>query len=162
MISYYYWPFQSAISIFSTNDLKYHVNKARAIQWAVAASVPLHYAVARDMASSTVLQEKADVQRSKIEWLQRHDQECGGLYGLLPIYVYLFQSAPQTTWTDAVEFSKDVKERSLDGAPRPTRTYGTSFRTSFMFNLTLLQSGALTDCSVTTSTRSQRNASRGS
>ena len=89
MISYYYWPFQSAISIFSTNDLKYHVNKARAIQWAVAASVPLHYAVARDMASSTVLQEKADVQRSKIEWLQRHDQECGGLYGLLPICLSL-------------------------------------------------------------------------
>ena len=81
--------FQSAISIFSTNDLKYRVNKARAIQWAVAASVPLHYAVARDMASSTVLQEKADVQRSKIEWLQRHDQECGGLYGLLPICLSL-------------------------------------------------------------------------
>ena len=81
--------FQSAISIFSTNDLKYHVNKARAIQWANTASVPLHYAIARDTASSTVLQEKADVQRSKIEWLQRHDQECGGLYGILPICLSL-------------------------------------------------------------------------
>ena len=61
----------------------------RAIQWADAASVPLHYAVARDMASSTVLQEKPDIQRSKIEWLQRHDQECGGLYGILPICLSL-------------------------------------------------------------------------
>ena len=81
--------FQSATSIFSTNDIKYHVNKVRAIQWADAASVPLHYAVARDMASSTVLQEKPDIQRSKIEWLQRHDQECGGLYGILPICLSL-------------------------------------------------------------------------
>ena len=81
--------FQSATSIFSTNDIKYHVNKVRAIQWANAASVPLHYAIARDMASSTVLQEKPEVQRSKIEWLQRHDQECGGLYGILPICLSL-------------------------------------------------------------------------
>ena len=76
--------FQSAISIFSTNDIKYHVNKVRARQWADTASVPLHYAIARDMASSTVLQEKPEVRRAKIEWLRRHDQECGGLYGILP------------------------------------------------------------------------------
>ena len=81
--------FQAATSIFSTNDIKYHVNKVRARQWADAASVPLHYAIARDMASSTVLQEKPEVQRSKIEWLQRHDQECGGLYGILPICLSL-------------------------------------------------------------------------
>ena len=81
--------FQSAISIFSTNDIKYHVNKVRARQWADAAHVPLHYAVARDTASSTVLQEKPDVRQSKIQWLQRHDQECGGLYGLLPICLSL-------------------------------------------------------------------------
>ena len=61
----------------------------RARQWADAAHVPLHYAVARDTASSTVLQEKPDVQQSKIQWLQRHDQECGGLYGLLPICLSL-------------------------------------------------------------------------
>ena len=71
---------------FST---KYHVNKVRARQWADAAHVPLHYAVARDTASSTVLQEKPDVEQSKIQWLQRHDQECGGLYGLLPICLSL-------------------------------------------------------------------------
>ena len=81
--------FQSAISIFSTNDIKYHVNKVRARQWADAASVPLHYAIARDMASSTVLQEKPEVRRSELEWLQRHDQECGGLYGILPICLSL-------------------------------------------------------------------------
>ena len=81
--------FQAATSIFSTNDIKYHVNKVRARQWADAASVPLHYAIARDMASSTVLQEKPEAQRSKIEWLQRHDQECGGLYGILPICLTL-------------------------------------------------------------------------
>ena len=81
--------FQAATSIFSTNDIKYHVNKVRAIQWADAASVPLHYAIARDTASSTVLQEKPDVQQAKIAWLQRHDQECGGLYGILPICLTL-------------------------------------------------------------------------
>ena len=81
--------FHSAISIFSTNDIKYHVNKVRAIQWSEAASVPLHYAIARDTASSTVLQEKPDVQQAKIEGLQRHDQECGGLYGILPICLSL-------------------------------------------------------------------------
>ena len=81
--------FKAATSIFSTNDIKYHVNKVRAIQWADALSVPLHYAIARDVASSTVLQDKPDVQRSKIEWLQRHDQECGGLYGILPICLSL-------------------------------------------------------------------------
>ena len=37
------------------------------------------------MASSTVLQEKPDLVREKVTWLQRHDQECGGLYGVLPI-----------------------------------------------------------------------------
>ena len=41
------------------------------------------------MASSTVLQEKPEVRRAKIEWLRRHDQECGGLYGILPICLSL-------------------------------------------------------------------------
>ena len=77
--------FRFATTIFSTNDIKYHVNKVRARAWAAAAATPMHYAIARDTASSTVLQEKPHLLQEKVTWLQRHDQECGGLYGVLPI-----------------------------------------------------------------------------
>ena len=81
----FYDAFRHATAIFSTNDIKYHVNKLRAQEWAAAAGQPIHYAIARDTASSTVLQEKPHVLQEKVTWLQRHDQECGGLYGVLPI-----------------------------------------------------------------------------
>ena len=77
--------FRRATAIFSTNDIKYHVNKIRAQEWAAATVQPIHYAIARDTASSTVLQEKPQLLQEKITWLQPHDQECGGLYGVLPI-----------------------------------------------------------------------------
>lgn len=77
--------FRLATTIFSTNDIKYHVNKVRARAWAAAAATPMHYAIARDTASSAVLQEKPNLLQEKVTWLQRHDQECGGLYGVLPI-----------------------------------------------------------------------------
>ena len=38
-------------------------------------------------ASARVLQEKPDLTAEKLQWLQRHDKECGGLYGLLPLCV---------------------------------------------------------------------------
>ena len=81
----FYDAVRHATAIFSTNDIKYHVNKLRAQEWAAAAGQPIHYAIARDTASSTVLQEKPHVLQEKVTWLQRHDQECGGLYGVLPI-----------------------------------------------------------------------------
>ena len=92
--------FRLATTIFSTNDIKYHVNKVRARAWAAAAATPMHYAIARDTASSTVLQEKPHLLQEKVTWLQRHDQECGGLYGVLPICLVACLCEPQNISTE--------------------------------------------------------------
>ena len=34
-----------------------------------------------------VVQEKPNLTAEKLQWLQRHDKECGGLYGVLPLCV---------------------------------------------------------------------------
>ena len=78
---------ENAVAIFGTNDIKYHVNKRRAMLWATSRGKTVYVAVARDKASATVLQEKSDLMAEKLQWLQRHDKECGGLYGLLPLCV---------------------------------------------------------------------------
>ena len=79
--------FADAVAIFGTNDIKYHVNKLRAIQWANARQKQAYLFVAQDVASSVVLQEKPNLTAEKLQWLQRHDKECGGLYGVLPLCV---------------------------------------------------------------------------
>ena len=79
--------FQTAVAIFSTNDVKYHVNKLRARQWAQQNQEKVHFAIARDIASAAVLREKNNLQEEKLVWLQRHDKECSGLYGVLPLAV---------------------------------------------------------------------------
>eukprot|EP00438_Fugacium_kawagutii_P000590 Skav236162 [mRNA] locus=scaffold298:50225:52879:+ [translate_table: standard] len=79
--------FQDATAIFSTNDLKYHVNKRRAVAWAAARGQQLQIAVAQDIASATVVHEKPDLPAEKMQWLQRHDKECGALYGVLPLCI---------------------------------------------------------------------------
>ena len=77
--------FAQAVCIFSTNALKYHVNKLRAQQFAALHSRALYYAVASDRISSRALQAKPDLQQDKLSWLKRHDKECGNLYGILPL-----------------------------------------------------------------------------
>ena len=77
--------FAQAVCIFSTNALKYHVNKLRAQQFAALRSRALYYAVASDRISSRALQAKPDLQQDKLSWLKRHDKECGNLYGILPL-----------------------------------------------------------------------------
>ena len=79
--------FATAKAIFATNAVKYHVNKLRAQAWASAAGKQLHYAIAKDRISSAALREKPDVGKEKLTWLQRHDQDCGSLYGILPLCV---------------------------------------------------------------------------
>ena len=37
--------------------------------------------------SSVALREKPDLGQDKLSWLQRHDQDCGALYGVLPLCV---------------------------------------------------------------------------
>jgi hypothetical protein len=79
--------FADAVAIFGTNDIKYHVNKLRALQWAKARGKQPYLFVAQDVASAPVVQEKANLTSEKLGWLQRHDKECGGLYGVLPLCV---------------------------------------------------------------------------
>ena len=70
---------ENAVAIFGTNDIKYHVNKRRAMLWATSRAKTVYVAVARDKASATVLQEKPDLMAEKLQWLQRQDKECGGV-----------------------------------------------------------------------------------
>ena len=79
--------FHNAKAIFATNAAKYHVNKVRAQAWAAAAGQQLKYAIAKDRISSMALKEKPDLGKEKLAWLQRHDQDCGSVYGVLPLCV---------------------------------------------------------------------------
>ena len=72
-------------AVFATNAVKYHVNKLRALDWARKHGQEVKYAIAKDTISSRALQEKPDLGKDKVTWLQRHDQDCGGLYGVLPL-----------------------------------------------------------------------------
>ena len=74
-----------ADAILPTNAVKYHVNKLRAQDWAKQHQERMRYAICQDRISSAALREKPDLMNEKLEWLQRRDQECGGLYGVLPI-----------------------------------------------------------------------------
>ena len=77
--------FAGADAILPTNAVKYHVNKLRAHEWAKQHQERMRYAIGQDRMSSAALREKPDLMNEKLEWLQRHDQECGGLYGVLPL-----------------------------------------------------------------------------
>ena len=63
------------------------MNKLRAAQWAAAAGEPVQHAIAKDRISSVALREKPDLGKEKLAWLQRHDQDCGSLYGVLPLCI---------------------------------------------------------------------------
>ena len=79
--------FAGAKAIFATNAVKYHVNKVRAKAWAAETGQVLHHAIAKDRISSAALREKPDLGKEKLTWLQRHDQDCGSLYGVLPLCI---------------------------------------------------------------------------
>ena len=74
-----------ATCIFATNAAKYHVNKIRAQAFAAQQNEKVFYAIASDRMSTRALQAKADIADEKLRWLQRHDRECGNLYGVLPV-----------------------------------------------------------------------------
>merc|ERR1711994_1036769 len=77
--------FSKAIAIFAHNDVKYDTNKTRAKLFASRQSEGIVYAVAKDTPSQDALRERPGLQAQKIKWLQRHDRECGDLYGCLPL-----------------------------------------------------------------------------
>jgi hypothetical protein len=53
--------------------------------YAEGSSQQITWAPAHDRSSSKVLQETPEVAREKLKWLNRHDKDCGGLYGMLPL-----------------------------------------------------------------------------
>ena len=79
--------FSRAAAIFATNDIKHHVNKVRAAAFAREQLLPLVLLPAKDYISAPALREKPDLKKCKKQWLKRHDRNCGGLYGVLPLCV---------------------------------------------------------------------------
>ena len=77
--------FAGAKAIFATNAVKYQVNKLRAKAWAAETGQVLRYAIAKERISSIALREKPDLGKGKLTWLQRHDEDCGSLYVVLPL-----------------------------------------------------------------------------
>ena len=77
--------FVDAPAIFPNNDIKYATTKLRAQLFATHHRRAITYVTAEDMPSPDVLREKPGIAAEKIKWLQRHDRECGDLYGMLPL-----------------------------------------------------------------------------
>ena len=94
--------FENATAIFANNDVKYDSNKTRARLFAAQTNSGIVYSVARDTPSQDALRERPGISADKVKWLQRHDRECGYLYGMLP----LIENMPMAL-TDHIDRSPD-------------------------------------------------------
>ena len=81
--------FVSAPVIFANNDIKYDINKQRAILFAATMKQSITWVQAKDKALPKTLQERPDLALHKKSWLKRHDRECGDLYGMFPLILGL-------------------------------------------------------------------------
>ena len=79
--------FVNAPAIFPNNDIKYEVNKLRAALFSAASNQGLTWCPAKDKPNARALNEKPAILAEKVVWLQRHDKDCSGLYGMLPLAV---------------------------------------------------------------------------
>ena len=79
--------FVNAPAIFPNNDIKYEVTKKRAGIFAASKGEAVTWSPAKDCPSSAVLSDKPNIVEEKLGWLQRHDKDCGSLYGMLPLVV---------------------------------------------------------------------------
>ena len=77
--------FLSAPAIFANNDLKYETNKLRAKTFARHTKQAVTYVCAKDKPTPDALRERPDLPAQKMQWLKRHDRECGNLYGVVPL-----------------------------------------------------------------------------
>ncbi|CAE8714602.1 unnamed protein product [Polarella glacialis] len=77
--------FVSALAIFPNNDIKYDVDKRRAIHFAQCRNECITWCKAVDTPTSKALAERPNVGQRKLDWLSRHDRDCGNLYGMLPL-----------------------------------------------------------------------------
>jgi hypothetical protein len=94
--------FEKAPAIVPNNDIKYDTNKKRAIRFAHSKQETIFWSVAKDTVSLDTLRDDPSLPLKKQDWLQRHDRDCGDLYGLLP----LVRGLP-VTLTDHVDRSPD-------------------------------------------------------
>ena len=79
--------FRAAVAIVANNDARAQINKDRARAYCEDAETPLRLSVARDRATSNVLQTEACDKAAKVRWLQYHDRDTGDLCGMLPLAV---------------------------------------------------------------------------
>ena len=77
--------FIAAPAIFPNSDIKYDVNKRRGMTFAARTGQAITWAPARDRPGPETLKEKPNLAAEKLQWLQRHDKDCGALYGMLPL-----------------------------------------------------------------------------
>ena len=77
--------FVNAPAIFPNNDIKFDVNKTRAQIFAESVNESITWCIARDTPTNKVIADKPNLESEKKVWLTRHDRDCGGLYGVLPL-----------------------------------------------------------------------------
>ena len=77
--------FAAAHAVFPNSDIKYDANKKRSLLYAQSKGEAVTYSQAKDTPSQDALREKPGIAAEKLKWLQRHDRECGDLYGMLPL-----------------------------------------------------------------------------
>ena len=91
------------------NDLRYEINKLRAKLFAARHGRRLMWCHAKDTPSPEALKDDPTLPSKKISWLQRHERQCGGLTGMLPIVLGM-----QVALTDHLDRSPE--KRLLKGA----------------------------------------------
>lgn len=93
--------FLEARAVFANNDVKFDVNKRRARTFARDRNESVTWIKANDQPCQSILAEHANITEQKLKWLQRHDRDCGNLYGMFP----LIQGMP-VALTDHVDRKK--------------------------------------------------------
>jgi hypothetical protein len=77
--------FVDALLIVANNDVKYDINKRRALHFAAMNGERITWAQAKDTPTLEALREKPSLGQEKRRWLNRHDRDTGELYGMLPL-----------------------------------------------------------------------------
>jgi hypothetical protein len=77
--------FQAAPAIFPNNDVKFDVNKRRAREFVNKMTEAIIWAQAKHTPSSEALRDRPGMVADEIKWFAYHDQDCGKLYGMLPL-----------------------------------------------------------------------------
>ena len=77
--------FLAAPAVVPNNDMKYELNKKRALGYASKKKTGVLYCRAKDKLLHEAIRTTPDLLAQIISWLTRHDRESGDLYGILPL-----------------------------------------------------------------------------